>query len=277
MKIPLYQIDAFTGALFSGNPAAVCLLEDWPDDALLQSIAAENNLSETAFCVPRETTSSCAGLRRAPRWRCADTRRWPRRMFCFSGAAGRPRACAFSPAKAARLRSPAGATFWKWIFRRGPCVRKARWLSCLRLWASSPRPFFSSEEDLMVLLDQEKTVRRVAPDFAELETIECRGVIVTAPGDACDFVSRFFAPRVGIPEDPVTGSRHSVLVPYWSERLRKTDLYARQVSARGGELFCRHWADGWLLRAVRSCIWKETSLFDYSVLAANRKVLFCST
>lgn len=102
---------------------------------------------------------------------------------------------------------------------------------------------FSSEEDLMVLLNSEKAVRQVKPDFAALEKISCRGVIVTAPGEHSDFVSLFFAPRVGVSEDPVTGSAHSVLISFWSERLRKKDLYVLQVSARGGELFCRHKGD----------------------------------
>ena len=104
----------------------------------------------------------------------------------------------------------------------------------------APQEVLGSAEDLLVVLDSEKTVREVQPDFLALARIECRGVIITARGERCDFVSRFFAPRLGIPEDPVTGSSHSVLAPYWAGKLGKTDLHAFQVSKRGGELFCTH-------------------------------------
>jgi PhzF family phenazine biosynthesis protein len=97
-----------------------------------------------------------------------------------------------------------------------------------------------SAEDILVVLDSEKTVREVKPDFAALERVACRGVIITSKGERSDFVSRFFAPQVGIPEDPVTGSAHCVLIPYWAGVLRKKDLHALQVSKRGGELFCKH-------------------------------------
>jgi PhzF family phenazine biosynthesis protein len=104
----------------------------------------------------------------------------------------------------------------------------------------APQEVLDSTEDLLVVLDSEKTVRDVQPDFPALARIECRGVIVTARGEQCDFVSRFFAPRLGIPEDPVTGSSHSVLAPYWAGKLGEKDLHAFQVSKRGGELFCAH-------------------------------------
>jgi len=104
----------------------------------------------------------------------------------------------------------------------------------------TPRELLGSEEDLLVVLDSEKTVKEVQPDFIALDRVACRGTIITARGDRSDFVSRFFAPRVGVPEDPVTGSSHCVLVPYWAGVLRKKDLHAFQVSKRGGELFCTH-------------------------------------
>lgn len=102
----------------------------------------------------------------------------------------------------------------------------------------TPEKVYGSAEDLMVVFDSEKTVKEIQPDFAVLEKTDCRGIIITAPGDRCDFVSRFFAPRVGIPEDPVTGSAHCVLTPYWAKVLGKNELYAVQVSKRGGKLFC---------------------------------------
>jgi len=110
---------------------------------------------------------------------------------------------------------------------------------------AAPKAVLSSAEDLLVVLDREQTVRELEPDFAALARIECRGIIVTARGEKCDFVSRFFAPRLGIPEDPVTGSAHSVLAPYWAKAkvLGKNDLHAFQVSKRGGELLCSYAGD----------------------------------
>jgi PhzF family phenazine biosynthesis protein len=104
----------------------------------------------------------------------------------------------------------------------------------------TPQETLGSAEDLLVVLDTDLTVREVQPDFLALARIECRGIIITARGERCDFVSRFFAPRLGVQEDPVTGSSHSVLAPYWAGRLGKDDLHAFQVSKRGGELFCTH-------------------------------------
>ncbi|MHC1686477.1 MAG: PhzF family phenazine biosynthesis protein [Methanothrix sp.] len=108
---------------------------------------------------------------------------------------------------------------------------------------AAPKAVLSSAEDLLVVLDREQTVRELEPDFAALARIECRGIIVTARGEKCDFVSRFFAPRLGIPEDPVTGSAHSVLAPFWAKVLGKNDLHAFQVSKRGGELLCSYAGD----------------------------------
>jgi len=238
MDIPLYQVDAFTSELFRGNPAAVCLLEAWPDDAFMQAIAAENNLSETAFLVP-------AGEDHELRWFTPGTEvalcghatlasahvlfehyDWPGESISFhtrmSGTLHVSRRANlleldFPTAPVASITPPAG-------------LREALGVHSGEV--------FSAGEDVMVVLPDEQQVRDLQPDVVALSDIECRGVIVTAPGESVDFVSRFFCPRVGIAEDPVTGSAHCALTPYWSERLGKTELRARQVSARGGELFC---------------------------------------
>lgn len=238
MKIPLYQVDAFTSKLFSGNPAAVCLLEDWPDDAVLQHIARENNLSETAFLVrkgptvelrwftPKTEVALCGHATLAAAYVLFTCKSWEQTTIRFvtrrSGelivARRSDRLEMDFPARPAHeIEAPQG-------------LASALGVNPLRV--------LSSEEDLLAILPDEKTVREVSPDFAALEKIPCRGVIVSAPGEHSDFVSRFFAPRVGVNEDPVTGSAHSVLIPYWAEKLKKKDLYALQVSARGGELFC---------------------------------------
>jgi PhzF family phenazine biosynthesis protein len=238
MKIPIYQVDAFTAKLFSGNPAAVCLLDHWLDDAVLQQIAAENNLSETAFLVhrgpavelrwftPRTEVALCGHATLAAAYVLFVCKSWEQVSIRFitrsSGELivvqkGDRLEMDFPARPAHEIPAPAGLA------------------SALGV---TPIRVLSSDEDLLIILPDERIVRQVNPDFPALEKIPCRGVIISAPGQHCDFVSRFFAPRVGVNEDPVTGSAHSVLIPFWADKLRKKDLYALQVSARGGELFC---------------------------------------
>ena len=240
MKIPIYQVDAFTAKLFSGNPAAVCLLEDWPVDATLQNIARENNLSETAFLVrkgpavelrwftPLTEVALCGHATLAAAYVLFVCKSWELVSIRFITRAsgelivvqkGDRLEMDFPARPALEIAAPAGLSYALGI---------------------KPVQVLSSEEDLLVILKDENAVREVAPDFTALGKIPCRGVIISAPGEQSDFVSRFFAPRVGIDEDPVTGSAHSVLIPFWAEKLNKKDLYALQVSARGGELFCGH-------------------------------------
>jgi PhzF family phenazine biosynthesis protein len=238
MKIPIYQVDAFTSEVFSGNPAAVCFLDSWIDDKLLQSIAAENNLSETAFLVrndeefdlrwftPTVEVDLCGHATLASAFVLFACLEWPGENIRFrtrrSGQLivtkrGDLLEMDFPSRPAHSLASPAG-------------LKEA--LNVVL------KQVHGSLEDLLVVLDSEKLVREAQPDFAALAQVECRGVIITAKGDQSDFVSRFFAPRFGIPEDPVTGSAHCVLIPYWANILHKKDLHAFQVSKRGGELFC---------------------------------------
>lgn len=240
MRIPFYWVDAFSHTLFSGNPAAVCLLEDWPEDATLQAIATENKLAETAFVVcrpeavllrwftPKTEVALCGHATLATAHVLFSYRAWPSDMIRFltrqSGELAVTRReqlleMNFPSRAFCKIQPPAGLA------------------EALNI---TPLDVYDSEEDLLVLAENEKIVRELSPDFQKLEGIACRGVIVTAAGDATDFVSRFFAPRIGIDEDPVTGSAHCVLIPFWAKRLGKTELLARQVSKRGGTLFCRH-------------------------------------
>ncbi|HTY60636.1 MAG TPA: PhzF family phenazine biosynthesis protein [Acidobacteriota bacterium] len=237
MRIPLFQVDAFTSKVFAGNPAAVCLLDSWLEDSVLQAIAAENNLSETAFLVANETGYDlrwftpltevvlCGHATLASAYVLFKCLRWPQQSIRFrTRKSGElvvtKQKSLFEMDFPARLTyslgAPAGLT------------------EALRV---KPLQVLGSEEDLLVILDSEATVRSVQPDFAALDSITDRGVIITARGDRSDFVSRFFAPRVGIPEDPVTGSAHCVLIPHWAGVLAKNDLHAFQVSKRGGEIF----------------------------------------
>jgi PhzF family phenazine biosynthesis protein len=240
MKIPIYQVDAFTSEVFSGNPAAVVLLDHWIDDSTLQAVAAENNLSETAFLVrnpegfglrwftPITEVALCGHATLGSAFVLFVCRKWPEKSIRF-----RTR-------KSGELVVTRHDDLLEMDFPARPAHAQSPPAGLKEALRVSPQEILGSAEDLLVVLDSEETVREVKPDFIALDRVACRGTIITARGDRSDFVSRFFAPRVGIPEDPVTGSAHCVLTPYWAGVLRKTELHAFQVSKRGGELFCRH-------------------------------------
>ena len=233
-EIRIYQIDAFTSAVFGGNPAAVCPLEAWLPTETLQAIAAENNLSETAFFVPN-------GRGYKLRW-FTPTIEVP---LCGHATL----ASAFVIANTVKPGSE------KMIFETasGPLtVTRKGAVYTLDFPAQPPEPFDDQGAvgealgvqpqkvlkavKMMAVLADEAAVREAQPHLARVKRLPANGLIVTAPGEACDFVSRYFAPHAGIPEDPVTGSAHCTLTPYWCERLGKARLTARQISARGGEL-----------------------------------------
>lgn len=235
--LPIYQVDAFTAEVFRGNPAAVCPLPEWLPDPVMQSIAAENNLAETAFFVggsgryhlrwftPAVEVDLCGHATLASAFvlfhhlepHLEEVRFESRSGPLFVRRDGDWLTLDFPSLPPERLEPPAG-------------LAEALDTAPREVWASA---------DYLAVLGSEAEVRALRPDQAALSQLDRRGVIVTAPGEDCDFVSRFFAPNCGIPEDPVTGSAHCVLAPYWAERLGKTELRARQVSARGGEIRCR--------------------------------------
>lgn len=236
MKIPIYQIDAFTSTLFKGNPAAVCPLDHWLDDKTLLNIAAENNLSETAFFVKEGT-----GFRL--RWFTPETE------VDLCGHA--TLAAAFvilnhivpleSSVEFETLSGRLGVKNENGVLTMNFPSRKPEICpvpqELVKGLGGAPIEILKSR-DYFVVYDSEAEVVSLKPDMNLLEALDALGVIVTAKGKSVDFVSRFFAPRAGIPEDPVTGSAHSSLIPYWAEKLNKNKLHALQVSKRGGELFC---------------------------------------
>lgn len=239
MNIPIYQLDAFTDRPFGGNPAAVCLLDGWLPDAMLQAIAAENNLSETAYLVPE-------GAGWEIRWFTpkAEVDLCGHATLASGGVVFRhlaPEAdrVVFRSRHSGELPvSRAGETLYLDFPARPP---KSVPVTDAIVDALGARPVAAAlSRDLYAVFEDAETVRALAPDIDALRSLNDFAVGVTAPGtgqDAdVDFVSRFFAPHHGIPEDPVTGSAHSTLVPYWAERLGKTAMRARQVSARTGEL-----------------------------------------
>lgn len=241
MKLPIYQVDAFASIPFEGNPAAVCPLDEWLSDDLMQNIAMENNLSETAFFVAQED-----GFRL----------RW------------------FTPTNEVNLCGHATLASAQVLFEHlgydGSAVRfdsNSGQLTVRKeeehLVMDFPSAQLNKEEvpafleeaigvstgelyrdtDYLYVVESEKQVRNLHPDIKGIAKADVRGIIVTAPSTEYDFVSRFFAPNVGVEEDPVTGSAHTMLTPYWSRRLNKKKLVGRQVSQRGGTVHCYHGED----------------------------------
>jgi PhzF family phenazine biosynthesis protein len=246
MKLRLYQVDAFAERLFSGNPAAVCPLEDhaagpaapWLPDAVLQQIAAENNLAETAFYVRR-------GHRYAIRWftpacevdLCGHaTLATGFVVFTYDGFTGD---AAEFESKSGVLRVRRDGEFFVLDFPTDTLQPAPTTEALVESLGIEPAECYKGKSDYLVVCRDEDEVLGLTPDFADLAMVPARGVIVTAPGKQVDFVSRFFGPQVGINEDPVTGSAHTTLTPYWAKRLGKTELTARQLSKRGGSLRCK--------------------------------------
>jgi PhzF family phenazine biosynthesis protein len=242
MIVPIYQVDAFTGKLFGGNPAAVCPLSAWLSDDTLQSIAAENNLAETAFYIrknggfhirwftPGVEVDLCGHATLAAAHVIMELRKEAKTgRVSFDSKSGELVVTRESDLYALDFpaRPPSETTF------------DDKLIDAL---GAKPKLVLGAR-DYLCIFETEAEVRAVKPNMEKLAAIDRFATIVTAPGADCDFVSRFFAPAKGVPEDPVTGSAHCTLIPYWSERLGKTKLFARQVSPRGGELWCEHRGD----------------------------------
>ncbi|MBY6031605.1 PhzF family phenazine biosynthesis protein [Marinobacter daepoensis] len=241
---PIYQVDAFTNHLFGGNPAAVMPLESWFPDAQMQAIALENNLSETAFLVPLTGASQadfhirwftpavevplCGHATLASAWVIFNRLNWQSETVRFHSGSG-PLAVTRCPDGWLELDFPNLST---------ETVPTPALISEALPEAPPEALYVPNDTNYMVVLENDDAVRMATPDLRKLAALGNQGLIVTARGINCDFVSRYFAPGAGIDEDPVTGSIHSVLAPYWAEQLGKTQLRARQLSARGGELRC---------------------------------------
>lgn len=244
MSYPIYQIDAFTSEIFKGNPAAVMPLETWLPDETLQALAGENNLSETAFFV-RESAADdsdfhirwftpsievplCGHATLASAWVIFNKLNWSAEHIRFHSKSG-PLGVHKAPDD--------------WLvldFPNLPVEERETPANISGALEGAPATAFyvPSDSNYMVVLENETAVKAAQPDMRLLKELDNLGLIITAPGETADFVSRYFAPGMGLDEDPVTGSIHSVLVPYWAEKLGKTMLEARQLSARGGLLRC---------------------------------------
>jgi len=238
MQLPIYQLDVFTRDIFKGNPAAVVIMEDVTDHRLMQNIAAENNLSETAFIMkgpdhyrirwftPTVEVDLCGHATMASGHVVLYLLDPESREVVFQSAQytltvrkkGDHLAMRLPAAKSEKCAVPS---------------------DLLRGLGKEPAEVYKSD-DYMAVFESRNDIKAMQPDFEALRKLDCRGVIVTAPGDNADMVSRFFAPSIGVLEDPVTGSAHTKLVPYWSDRLGKKELHAEQLSSRGGKLICQN-------------------------------------
>lgn len=240
MNLKIYQVDAFAGKLFGGNPAAVIPLQDWLDAGLMQQIALENNLSETVFFVPSTKSNAdfeirwftpeveinlCGHATLAAAYILFNKLDFQKPQIKFSSLSG--------ILKVAREEDLVCLDFPSWKPER------------LDIYPDEISAILGYEEivgvykhrDILVELMNEEAVKNCSPDFSLMKK-HIDKMIITAPGDKVDFVSRFFAPGAGIDEDPVTGSAHSQLIPFWSEKLGKNEMHALQLSKRGGELWC---------------------------------------
>ena len=239
-KIKIYQVDAFTSKLFSGNPAAVCLLDNWLPDRVMQSVALENNLSETAFLIKKKNKFFL---------------RWftPKVEIGLCGHA------TLATAEVIYSEMKYKSENIKFYIKSGEVLNVTKNNNLLSLTLPAYEPIIIDEnlEELkdafgiqpklflhcnygLAIFNNEEEIYQIVPNLNIIEKLPYNGIIVTAPGKNVDFVSRFFAPKLGILEDPVTGSAHCELIPYWASVLKKKNMIARQLSERGGELYCSH-------------------------------------
>lgn len=237
MKLALFQIDAFTKTVFGGNPAAVIPLDSWLDDAILQQIATENNLSETAFFVkknkvvelrwftPVAEVNLCGHATLATAFVLFEELNFEADVIPFSTKSGilkvRKKENTFE------MNFPADS------------IEKLYGSDYNNLFDIPPQEIWKGKEDVLLLFQSEAEVSKIKPNLALIANTPFRGVIATAVGDEVDFVSRFFTPQLGIDEDPVTGSAHTTLTPFWAKKLGKVQFEAKQISKRGGELQCK--------------------------------------
>jgi len=241
-KLKIYQVDAFASHVFEGNPAAVIPLENWLSDEMMQKIAQENNLSETAFFIPTEKryhirwftplaeVKLCGHATLASAHVLFNHLNFDKNEIHFDSQSGilkvkRKENLIILDFPASQLSEVEIPGNLKNAFQHQP-------VKCLK-----------GRDDLMLVFEHESEILELKPDFQRIIECKTRGIIVTAPSKEFDFVSRFFAPAVGVNEDPVTGSAHTMLIPYWSNKQGKNELTAKQISKRGGILYCRNMGD----------------------------------
>ncbi|HSB94756.1 MAG TPA: PhzF family phenazine biosynthesis protein [Flavitalea sp.] len=243
MPQKIYQVDAFADTVFSGNPAAVCPLDNWLDDHILQKIAMENNLAETAFYVnngkqfdlrwftPTVEVDLCGHATLASAFVLFNYENYPGDKIEFYS----PRSGLLTVSRNGELLT---LNFPTDIFEQVALTPEL--LNCFNI---KPTAAFKGKTDYLLIFSREEDIATIKPDFNQIKKLDSRGVIISAKGNTVDFVSRFFGPQVGVNEDPVTGSAHTTLAPYWAKQLNKNELEAIQLSERKGYLHCKYLSD----------------------------------
>ena len=237
MQLKIYQLDAFTDKIFGGNPAAVVPLTKWISNDLMQKIALENNLAETAFYVwegdkyhirwftPTVEVDLCGHATLATAYQIFRYENYEKPIIEFNSRSG-------------ILKVEKQGDLLELDFPMDKLTPAETPQALIDSLGITPRETYKGLTDYMLIFDSEAQIKAFKPDFRKMAVVDCRGVIVTARGIEVDFVSRFFGPNSGVDEDPVTGSAHTSLTPYWAKVLDKTSLSAKQISSRGGELMC---------------------------------------
>jgi len=239
MKIPIYQVDAFTSEVFGGNPAAVCPLTKWIDKDIMQKIAMENNLSETAFFVPKDETFEIRWFTPKVEINLAGHPTLAAAWVIYNELKYKKPVIRFKSPLSGELiiEKDQNLLIMDFPSNEGKVITAPDFL--IDGLGAKPVKVIQSR-DLLAIFKNQQEVENIKPNFGILEKVETFGIIISAQGDDCDFVSRFFAPRAGINEDPVTGSAHTTLIPYWSKKLNKKKLEATQLSHRKGKLTCEY-------------------------------------
>lgn len=243
MILKLYQVDAFANQVFRGNPAAVCPLDNWLPDDVMQQIAAENNLAETAFYViqkdnieirwftPKIEVDLCGHATLAAAYVLKNYEGFNQnRIPFYSSRSGN------LPVQIVEHQITLN-------FPADEMTEIELTNQLIKTTSEQSTRAFKGKTDYMLIFKNQQEIEQIQPNLSLISKLEARGLIVTAKGNDCDFVSRFFAPQSGVAEDPVTGSAHTSLTPYWAKKLNKTDLKASQLSERGGELHCKFLGD----------------------------------
>ncbi len=237
MKLEIYQVDAFAKKIFGGNPAAICPLDEWLDAELMQKIALENNLSETAFFVKKDDIYEIRWFTPTFEIDLCGHATLASAFVIFECLKAEESLVKFHSHKSGELTVEKQDDRLILNFPSRPVEQCDAPDGLIEAIGKEPKEILKAR-DYFLVYETEQEILDIAPNFSKLLDIDAHGFIVTAKGDSADFVSRFFAPEVGVFEDPVTGSSHCNLIPYWAEKLGKTELFAKQISARGGELFC---------------------------------------
>ncbi len=237
MNLTIYQVDAFTKEVFKGNPAAICPLEEWLDAELMQRVALENNLSETAFFVKKDDVYEIRWFTPTFEIDLCGHATLASAFVIFEILKLEESIINFHSDKSGKLSVEKNGDILTLDFPSRPVSIAEAPKGLIEAIGKLPKEILKAR-DYFLVYENEQEVLDISPNFSKLLEIDAHGFIVTAKGETSDFVSRFFAPEVGVFEDPVTGSSHCNLIPYWAGKLGKNELFGRQISQRGGELFC---------------------------------------